>query len=236
MHFKQHPIKILQECGCILCTSNLPKPNLTKGGFIALPQLNSNRNILILKANKGIVSVVMNSFNYHYKMLNILSSSSYNPLTKNPLKSMTNEATKAIKSSSFDTAIQNIIIPLNPITPRIYGQPKSHKKDIPLRPIVSAIGGPTYALSRFLAKKLHPFFNHSSSFIKESSNFIQQIKHLELDEYDIMVSFNVVSLFTKILVPKAIDLISKLIKFEILKLIKIFLTTTFFSFEGVCYE
>jgi hypothetical protein len=41
-----------------------------------------------------------------------------------------------------------------PWNPKIYGQPKIHKSDIPLRPIVNAIGAPTHALSHFLAEKL----------------------------------------------------------------------------------
>jgi hypothetical protein len=51
-----------------------------------------------------------------------------------------------------------------------------------------------------------------------------------------MVSFDVVSLFTKILVPKALELISKLVDPEILNLIKICLTTTFLTLKGFCYE
>jgi hypothetical protein len=51
-----------------------------------------------------------------------------------------------------------------------------------------------------------------------------------------MVSFDVVSLFTKILVPEALDLISKLVDPETLNLIEICLTSTFFTFKGTCYE
>jgi hypothetical protein len=51
-----------------------------------------------------------------------------------------------------------------------------------------------------------------------------------------MVSFDVVSLFTKILVPETIDIISKLVDFETLNLIQICLTSTFFTFKGNCYE
>jgi hypothetical protein len=48
------------------------------------------------------------------------------------------------------------------------GNPKSIKKYIPLRPIVSAIGSPTHALTRFLANKLQTFVGKTSSFIKDS--------------------------------------------------------------------
>jgi hypothetical protein len=51
-----------------------------------------------------------------------------------------------------------------------------------------------------------------------------------------MVNFDVVSLFTKILVSEALTLISNLVDPETLDLIKIFLSSTFFTFKGVCYE
>lgn len=51
-----------------------------------------------------------------------------------------------------------------------------------------------------------------------------------------MVSFDVVSLFTKIPNLEALDLISKLVDPEILNLIKICHTSTFFTFKGTCFE
>lgn len=39
----------------------------------------------------------------------------------------------------------------NALPPRIYGLPKLHKPNIPLRPIVSSIQSPTYIFSKFLA-------------------------------------------------------------------------------------
>lgn len=51
-----------------------------------------------------------------------------------------------------------------------------------------------------------------------------------------MVSFDVASLFTKVPVLEALNLISKLVDPETLKLIELCLTTTFFTFQGICYE
>jgi hypothetical protein len=100
------------------------------------------------------------------------------------------------------------------------GQPKIHKKDIPLRPIVRTIGAPTYALACFLSDKLQSFIGKTPSFIKDFFDFIKKKLHLHLDEHDIMVNFDVVSLFTKIHVPKALDLISKLLTLKPLTLLK----------------
>jgi hypothetical protein len=70
----------------------------------------------------------MNTYDYDSKLLDLLSSSTYKPLAKNPISTITNLVTKAIKSSSLDPNIQKRLIPHNPQTLRIYGKPKIHKK------------------------------------------------------------------------------------------------------------
>jgi hypothetical protein len=54
----------------------------------------------------------------------------------------------------------------------LYGLPKVHKPDIPLRPIVSSIGSPCYALVGFLCKILCPLAGKSESFVKNLSHFV----------------------------------------------------------------
>jgi hypothetical protein len=169
-----------------------------------------------------------------FEMFNFSSGhfSTYKTLAKNLINSITSLVTKTIKSSSLDPNIQKYLIPHNPKTLRIYGQPKIHKKNLPLRPIASVIGDPTQALACFLVDKLRTFTRKTSS-IKESIDF--KTKTLHLDE-DIMVRFDVVSLFTKILFFEALTLISNLVDLETLNLIKIGLSSTFFTFIGIFYE
>ena len=45
--------------------------------------------------------------------------------------------------------------------PRLYGLPKIHEVDVPLRPIVSFIGSPAYNLSKDLAKTLSHLIDNS---------------------------------------------------------------------------
>ena len=49
--------------------------------------------------------------------------------------------------------------------PLLYGIPKVHKEGIPLRPIVSFVNSPTYALSKHLASILAPLIGKSQSHI-----------------------------------------------------------------------
>ena len=51
-------------------------------------------------------------------------------------------------------------------TPLLYGLPKIHKPLVPLRPIVSFIGSPSYHLSKHLSFLLSPLVGNSTSFVK----------------------------------------------------------------------
>ena len=90
------------------------------------------------------------------------------------------------------------------VTPRIYGLPKIHKEGAPLRPIVNTIESPTYELARYVALNLKPLLGNIDSFIKYSSEFIKLLKRKRVEPNDILVSFDVVSIFTKIPLDKAI--------------------------------
>ena len=73
-------------------------------------------------------------------------------------------------------------------------------------------------------------------FIKDSYDFIHKTQDLHLGDHNLMVSFDVVSLFTKIPLPEALDIISQFVDKETLHLIEICLSSTFFSFKSKFYE
>ena len=86
---------------------------------------------------------------------------------------------------------------------------KIHKENTPLRPIVAAIGSPTYRLAKKLARILSPLAGHSDSFVKNSAEFAREVRDMELGEEDVMLNFDVVSLFTRVPVDEALEVISQ---------------------------
>jgi hypothetical protein len=72
--------------------------------------------------------------------------------------------------------------------PRLYGLTNIHKADIPLRPIMSSIGSPCYALAGFLHKILTPLDVKEESFVN-SGHFVQLLKYVNLVRFDV-VSFS----------------------------------------------
>ena len=80
--------------------------------------------------------------------------------------------------------------------PHLNGVPKVHKPGVPLRPIVSFVSPPAYALSKFLASLLSPIVGLSDSYVRSSQQFAQFITTQNVPDSEVLVSFNVVSLFT----------------------------------------
>ena len=94
----------------------------------------------------------------------------------------------------------------------LYGRAKIHKpvKDgvLPFRPILSAIGIPTYKLSKFFVTLLTPLSLNEYS-IKDSFSFAEDL--LNYDSNLAMSSFDVESLFTEIPLQETIDLCVELL-------------------------
>jgi len=85
-----------------------------------------------------------------------------------------------------------------PQPPKLYGLPKLHKPRIPMRPIVSFCGSPTYQLSKYLTTILQPLTDKSRCKLQSTENFIDTIKTVQIPDDYKLVSFDVKSLFTSI--------------------------------------
>ena len=76
-------------------------------------------------------------------------------------------------------------------------------------PIVSACGTETYNTAKFITKILQNYCGKTSSFVKDSTDFIKKIKHLSINlEEETWVSFDVSTPFTSIPVPVALQVIN----------------------------
>jgi len=138
---------ITQDCIVVLRKAKPPSSNISRDEFDALKSLNLNKDIVVLKADKGGADFILNKEDYRQKMLDHLcNSGNYKKLAKNPVKKISKTVALAIKSSDSVGSFHHKIIESSPITPRIYGLPKIHKEGAPLRPIVNTISGPTYLL------------------------------------------------------------------------------------------
>ncbi|GJQ78135.1 hypothetical protein Trydic_g2472 [Trypoxylus dichotomus] len=114
----------------------------------------------------------------------------------------------AIKQSSIPKEEQRRVLPSESRPPRLYGLPKIHKPGNPLRPILSAYGSPT-ELIKYVAKQLAQYTGNTKSFVKDSENFIKILQQHEITNEDLLVSFDVESLFTNLPVEETLEIIKQ---------------------------
>ena len=88
--------------------------------------------------------------------------------------------------------------------PLLYALPKVHKPAVPLRPIASFVYSPTYQLSKHLAHILAPPVGNSTSHVHNSHSFVKYTRQITLQDGECFVSFDVILLFTNILVELAL--------------------------------
>lgn len=84
------------------------------------------------------------------------------------------------------------------LLPRLLYSQTIHKPGIPLRPVVSSTNSRTFVVH--LYKFLETHIGLSNLSMKDSANFIEKIKTVAFKHSDILVNFEVVSLFTKVTV------------------------------------
>ncbi|GJQ70377.1 hypothetical protein Trydic_g22808 [Trypoxylus dichotomus] len=75
----------------------------------------------------------------------------------------------SVRASSLPDDVKKQVIITEALPPRLHGLPKIHKRDIPLRPIVSAIGAPTYLLAKHLTTLLQPYIDGKTELYSQFS-------------------------------------------------------------------
>ena len=165
----------------VLKNAKPPKSNISQEERKALKELSKDNDIVIVPADKGRSTVVMNRKDYNSKMNKLLEDrTTYLPLKKDPTKSVKNQLVDLLKKWKQQHMISDKLYyklyPTAEITPKLYGLPKIHKKDAPLRPIVSSIGSIMYQPAKHLAKILGPLVGKSIHHINNTDHLIEKIK------------------------------------------------------------
>ena len=91
-----------------------------------------------------------------------------------------------------------MMYPTGAVAPKIYGLPKIHRRDIPLRLIVSSRGSINYEVAKELSRILRPLVGSSPNHIKNTTDFVQQLKGITLEANESIVSYDVSALFTSV--------------------------------------
>ena len=179
-----------------------PKPNIAKKERIALAKLKTDPSRMVLTADKEMALVIMNTEDYKKMAEDLLEQHTYRSMASDPNMRLKNKLITLLKSIKAKVDIQaelyKMLYPTCAGSPKFYGLPKIHKVGMPLRPIVSSIGTVTYETSKELARILKPLVGKSPHHVKNTQNFIQQIKGIHLSQGQCMISYDVKALFTSV--------------------------------------
>ena len=210
---KQDEAEEMKSRVCSVLRNSQQPEDLSRPQRMALKSLARRDDIVIQKADKGSATVVMDKSTYHEKVMDILQppTCTYKEISKDPTskteKKITNILKNLRKKHSISSSMFERLRPKHSRAPRFYGLPKIHKPDTPLRPIVSAIGAPTYHLAKHITTIISPLAGNSSSYVKNSRHFVEMISEESVGDDEVMVSFDMKSLFTNVPTDQALEVI-----------------------------
>ncbi|XP_064472450.1 uncharacterized protein LOC135386811 [Ornithodoros turicata] len=228
--------------------------DLSKQERSAPRDLRSDKSVIVLPANKGKGTVILDTEDYRPKMQEILDDAAhFVPLKHDPTakaeRSLVGHLRELKKKGHLDDATYRRLFSSDGATPRMYGLPKIHKPGCPLRPIVSFIGSPTYNLSKYLVELVPSFTGNNNLTVRNLKEFVELVRTQAPSNNDVMVSFDVVSLFTDVpkdlAVPVAEARLRKdstlpsrtsLTVEEVAILLRFCLNQTHFTFNGKSYH
>ena len=173
------------------------------------------KNIAICRFDKGNGLVILDKDDYIRKTYTVINNDKFSKVKVRlngipfPIKDddFLHKCLKNLKSKKYIS--EDVLKKLwtkGSQPAKLYGLPKVHKIDTPMRPVLSMINTAQYKVAKYLDSILKPLIsNHFEC--KDSFEFVEFITSQNvLSSNEVMVSFDIVSLFTNIPLDETIDL------------------------------
>lgn len=166
-----------------------------------------NPHIFATRSDKGGHTVIMDESDYRIKLTRHLADDAYTPINDPGwLEALVSEEVELVDILMNNPKVVELIEgskvpayePLTLSLPKFYGLPKIHKNDCPLRPITSTLGAVGYQVSKIFHFILKKVFPRTEYHIKDSYELIKFFDGVRLSFGDVLVSFDVVSMYTSI--------------------------------------
>ncbi|BHF81596.1 hypothetical protein SprV_0802472800 [Sparganum proliferum] len=179
-----------------------------------LRSLRSDDSIVVVSADKGGATVIMDKTDYVNKANQAFNDrEAYTPIAEDPTKkqaaSIKKKVNELTREKLINPADSKFLTPNDTRIAHAYGLPKVHKANAPLRIIVPLIGSPTYNLAKWLYKHLKHLTNGWQYSINNSHAFLQRIQGLNVSPDECILSFDVVALFSSIPHNLAIESVAR---------------------------
>ena len=206
---------VLRRVTRIMRSCKPPQMNITLSEKEAIESLKSNPDIVILPADKGNVTVVLDRREYTSKLDALIETGPYEEVKRDPSarfrKDMHDILSRVCLDSRMERKDLSQLCPTYFQRPHLFGLPKVHRDGIPLRPIISMRGCLFAPLSRYLADLLKPYACRGDSFILNSHDLVQKLSGTPNLARGELLSLDVDSLFTKVPVAESLEVVKRLL-------------------------
>lgn len=212
------------------------------------------RDVIYSRADKGNAVVIMDKTDYDNRVFEMINSGPYeenkykNGKPKDPLNGMVEEANSVrhnVARLMGEEKLERRFHVPNPKVPSLYCLPKIHKNPLAMRPISSNICAPTEKMAAWMVEELRKYpISHGKS-VKNSVEFAEQLKEVELRRGEILVSFDVTALFPNVPVQGALQSLRRHLERNrvppnqiqaYLLIANVCMNQSFFSFRGKFYK
>ncbi|CAF4578159.1 unnamed protein product [Rotaria sp. Silwood2] len=228
------------------------KSNMNKNELKLLKEIKSIEDIVIVQADKGGKIVVMDKNEYMKKIEEKLNDLNvYEQVKKDPTTIIKTEiskkVTKMLNQNKITDQNKYYLTSIDDL-PKIRGQPKLHKVDIPMRIVTCSRDTITSPISQFIFKIIKELRTTLNGVVCNTSNFIKNIRDVKLNQDEHLASLDIQDLYTNIPVNKAIDITLERIveskkldnlpftKTDIKELLDLTLKNSYFQFNGKFYK
>ena len=218
-----------------------------------LRSLARNKDICICSYDKGTGVVVMDRKDYYSKLDAIISDSS--KFIQIPIDDDNPKSHPIVKKqNSIKYYVQTYVpedhrkalITSGSQPGKLYGLCKIHKKDYPMRPIVSMINTPEYELAKYLDNFIKPCIPQKYM-LNSTQDFLEKINAFPLKGDELMVSYDVVSLFTNVPLEETIDIVTNYVygpnspltppfKEEVFRKMLLLCSQSYFMYNDILYQ
>ena len=248
---------------------HIPKQELE-----CIRKLRNDPSLCIHKADKSNVTVVQNRSDYteegerqlndgiHYERIDEIN-------TQETIDVIRQTAYKMKENNEIDDITLKFLTneDKNSKTPKAYFLPKIHKLNkstldrcinnahsnekiiVPGRPIIAQCSGPLEKVAKFLDYFLLPIVKKQETYLSDTGDFIRQIESTKIETDDILVSYDITSLYTNLKFSEIIDSVKHALEnddtvYEIKKpstdnlinILQIILSNNEFTFNEKCYR
>ena len=192
------------------------RPNILPEEEQAITKLAHNKSVIVKPSDKCKGLVVMKKDCYVNKAMDILNS--YEQVKTNPtprVEASTKRVIKTVLENKVHKSLIQSLLPQGSRTAEFYGLPKNHKETVPLRPIVSACGGPLDKITWFLDQILSQLVRYVPAHLPNTDTYLHRLRQRYPNGFPpgtIVFSLDVTNLYGSIPIDEAVQTVINLLQ------------------------